>query len=305
MSEDFWYSESMHMSHATNSFTKIDMAKILRTRAPKGAPFVPRWVITKLERLLHLEQINDFMERHYHDQPLEFVRQCVEYLELKAEIENEEHLERLDAKRPIIVANHPLGGPESLVLMDALIPHGSDIRMVAKGIIGEIKPLKPILVPIPTSRDHDSISRFKKVFSGGATIVIFPAGYCSRPLSNGILFDYGWHSTFVKMARRFGRPLIPVHISGSNSKRFYRLSTWRRRLGIKASLESILLPDEMYRQQGNTIRLAIGRSIDPNVFDPQVPDTVWAERVRSHVFHLGNDRNTLFEPTAEPLLPII
>ena len=297
----------MHTPQESNNFTRVDrvdIEKLLESQAPRLAPCIPRWVVRSLERLLHIEQINDFMEDHYDDEPMEFVHQCVAYFELKTEIENEDSLKQIDAKRPIIVANHPLGGPESLVLIDALSSYSRDISMVAKGIIGEIKPLKPILVPIPTRGDPASVSRFRDAFSGDAPVIIFPAGYCSRPLSNGILFDFGWHSTFVKMARKFDRPLLPIHISGANSKRFYRMSTWRRRLRIRTSLESILLPDEMYRQQGKTVRLTVGNMIAPKVFDATVSDSVWADRVRSHVYRLGSEHDTIFDPAAKPVLPL-
>lgn len=51
---------------------------------------------------MHIEQINDFLEDHYHDEPMEFVRHCVAYFELKTEIENEDFLNQIDTKGPII-----------------------------------------------------------------------------------------------------------------------------------------------------------------------------------------------------------
>lgn len=277
---------------------------MLHSLAPRIAPLVPRWGIRKLERLLHVDQIKDFMEEYFNDKPLESASRRVEYCELSTKVVQKNNLAIVSSERPIIVANQPLGGPESLVLMDVLKQSTDNLSMVVKRIIGEVRPLEPLLVQMLARRDQMSSQVFRDVFAGDEPIIIFPAGYCSRPLSNGTLFDYAWHSTFVKMARRHRRPLLPIHISGFNSKRFYRLSALRRAVGLKVSLESILLPEEMYRQQGNTIRLVVGQAVGHKVFRHDTCDSVWADRVRNHVYRLKEDPSTVFDPASPAVLPL-
>lgn len=288
----------------TSGFTRIDIGNLLKSHFPKISPFVPRWTIRNLERLLHIGEINDFLEAHFQDDPREFVRQCVLYFELTGTVRGQQYLEDAASNRPVIVANHPLGGPESLVLMDVLASYAPEVRMVTKGIIGEIKPLQPLLVPIPKKHDRSSVERFKTAFASDHPIIIFPAGYCSRVLSNGEIFDFAWHPTFVKMARKFDRPVLPVHISGANSKKFYRISAWRRALHIKTSLESLYLPDEMYKQRGNSLVLTFGHPITPDALVHDIPDNSLADRIRNHVFRLGKMPSACFDCDVEPLLPL-
>lgn len=285
-------------------YRRIELGKLLKEYKPSAARWVPRWLIRSLERLLHLDEINDLLAGHFADEPMEFVHAVNSFLGISMEMYGEDRLVSSIHDRPIFVANHPLGGPESLVLLEAVGKLGADVRMVAKSVLTAVKPLAPLLTPIPTRAVRSSCDDFKSDFSSDIPIVMFPAGYCSRPLSNGDIFDYQWFPTCVKMARRTGRPIIPIHIAGENSKRFYRWSALRRRLGIKTSLESLLLPDEMFKQKGKVVRLTVGNRIDTRLLTDANSDWYWADVLRNHVFALGKSPDVPFDPEAKPMLPL-
>jgi hypothetical protein len=52
-----------------------------------------------------------------------------------------------------------------------------------------------------------------------------------------------------------------VYVEGRLSKRFYRWARWRKRLGVKANIEQIWLPDEMFSQRGQHFRLVFGTPV--------------------------------------------
>ncbi|PKL20820.1 MAG: hypothetical protein CVV48_10930 [Spirochaetae bacterium HGW-Spirochaetae-4] len=286
-------------------YKKIDIAQLLHTHKPGIARFVPKWLVRSLSRLLHVDELNGFLGAHYTDEPFQFIHEAGKFLELSLQVTGEERLAQYVDKRSILVANHPLGGPESMLLMELAGTYSPQAKMISRTVVMDaLVPIAPLLIPIPTPENHALAHTFKQAFKGDDPIVLFPAGYCSRPLSNGVLFDYVWFSTFVKMAKRYGRPIVPVHIDGSNSKKFYRLSSLRRRLGIKASLESLYLIDEMFKQRGKVVAMTVGFPIDPAVLDDSETDEAWADKIRNHVYLLGKDPQAHFDPRKAPVLPL-
>jgi putative hemolysin len=293
----------MQEKMATRNFTPIALGTLLEHHFPTMAKMVPLWLMRALGKLIHLEEINQFLTEHYHEHPMDFVRSVNSFFDLTTLINREARLISSLKGKPLIVANHPLGGPESLVLMEAVGNHSPEVKMVAKRVLTALAPLEPLLCPIPQRNERHTGELFKCTFEEACPIIMFPAGYCSRYLSSGHFFDYQWYPTFVKMARRSNRTILPIHIDGGNSKRFYRLSTLRRNLRIRTSLESLLLPDEMFKQRGTHITLTIGQPIETSSLPTSQSDWHWAQVIRDHVYTLGMDPDVEFDPNSMPLLP--
>ncbi len=291
------------MHNEADEILQINIKELLQLKAPKIAKFIPSFVINYLTKLLHLTEINQFMVENYNLGPVDFVRQCNAHLGFTTVIEGGERIEEYLSQRPIIVGNHPLGGPESLALMEILNRGEENTKMVSNFILTYLKPLAPLLVPVLNGKDLTTIRNFNKEFKGDNPIIMFPAGVCSRMLTNGVFFDYSWHFTFIKMARKYRRPILPVYIDGANSKRFYRLSKIRNSLKIKTSFESIFLPDEMFKQKGKVIKIAVGNLIAPSQFTSSDDNALWANKVREHVFLMRQDYQRQFDPAREITLP--
>ena len=112
-----------------------------------------------------------------------------------------------------------------------------------------------------------------KLYSAGAFVRI-------GPLS--------WEKTFVTKAVQFNREIIPVHISGKNSNLFYFVDRLRKFLGIKLSIEIILLPREMHSQRNSTVKMTIGKPIPPHTFTKDKSHAEWAQHVKDTVYRLSD-----------------
>ena len=66
------------------------------------------------------------------------------------------------------------------------------------------------------------------------------------------------------------------------------------KMGIKINLEMLLLADEMFKQQGSTIHLTMGKPILPNVFNNTKSDHEWAQSIKHHIYELENNPNFEF-----------
>ena len=75
------------------------------------ARWVPRFVVNWLKRIVHQDEINCFIEQEGDKQGVEWIEDCLEYLDTKVVVEGTENLpDASDSRRYTFESNHPLGG---------------------------------------------------------------------------------------------------------------------------------------------------------------------------------------------------
>ena len=109
-------------------------------------------------------------------------------------------------------------------------------------------------------------------------------------IHEGIIQDSEWKKTFITYGREFNRPIVPIHISGQLSSKFYRLFKLRSFLGIKANVEMFYLADEMLRQKNKIITYTVGEPIMGKDIDPEMDDLRAANWFKSIVYELKSDK---------------
>ena len=92
--------------------------------------------------------------------------------------------------------------------------------------------------------------------------------------------------TFVSKAKKYQKPVVPIHINGRLTDRFYRLANFRKFLGVKLNIEMFYLVDELFKQKNMTIDIAIGAPIEPSVFTKEKSDKAWAQWVKDMAYEL-------------------
>ncbi|MDR2894191.1 MAG: acyltransferase [Alistipes sp.] len=241
--------------------TKISVAGVLRAKAPRLARWIPRGVINHLARTIHEDEINHILETHGDKNPMEFLRGFFSYTGVSYEAVGLSNLPR--DGRYVFASNHPFGGMDGMMLAERIGSHFGDVRVVVNDILMYLDPLKGIFVPVNKSgaQRGSYAAAFGEAFAGPAPVLTFPAGLCSRCGTDGVVCDVEWRPNFVKRAQQTDRLVVPVHVEGHLSRRFYRTARWRKRLGIGANIEQILLPDEMFRQRGEHFRLIFGEPV--------------------------------------------
>ena len=101
-----------------------------------------------------------------------------------------------------------------------------------------------------------------------------------------VIRDLDWKKTFITKAKRHKKPVVPVHISGRLSPRFYTVAKIRKFLRIKINIEMLFLVDEIFKQKGNDITITYGKPIAPETFDKSMTDDRWAYQVKKQVYEL-------------------
>ncbi len=271
----------------------IDIEKILAAKRVR----IPRWTVRMLERLLHVPDLNQgiYLNREYFG--LDFVHKFLEGSDpqdLNITIKSVGESQIPTDGNPMIVGNHPLGGPDGLALMGAVGRVRQDIKFPVNDFLLYLPGLRELFFPIDKVNRSRALASLEEAFAAPGSLLYFPAGLCSR-LQKGEIRDLEWKATFIKKAVRYQRDIVPVFTDARNRMRFYRLANLRKRLGVKFNFEMALLPAEMYAQRDKTFVLTFGKPIPWQTFDNRHTTAEWAQMVKEHVYKLKDNPQATFE----------
>lgn len=285
--------ENPNQAELNRQVMLIDVQKVLADKNPALARIIPGFIVRYLKRIIHQEEINTFLKQHGHLDGLAFVDEVVNMFRPKVTLRGLENLS--SDGRFVVASNHPLGGLDGIVLMQAIGKVRPDIQFPVNDILLNIKNLQPLFVPINKHGSNaENIRILNETFEGNAVVCYFPFGLVSRK-RKGIIRDLDWKKTFLTKARRYKRDVIPTHISGRNSDFFYRLANLRKTLGIKANLEMLYLVDEFFKQQDQDICITFGKPIPREFFDRRFNENQWAEKLRGFVYYLAQHPDADFD----------
>ena len=271
----------------------VDVAKVLGAKGVHLPGFALRW----MERLLHIEQINETIYKDRDLFGLDFVYAFTEgkqpwELGLDIRVRGLEHLPLEGC--PMVVGNHPLGGPDGLALMGAVGRRRKDILFPVTDFLLYLPGLRQLFVPIDKVNRSKALGALEEAFAGQNTLLYYPAGACSRR-QKGEIKDLEWKGTFVKKAVKYHRDVVPVYTDARNRNRFYTIANIRKRLGIKFFFEMVLLPAEMFAQKGKTFGITFGRPIPWQTFDSRHTAAEWAAMLRDFVYELKDNPDAEFK----------
>ena len=272
----------------------IDIEKLLAKKNVK----LPKFAVSFVKRLLHVDEINKVIYTYRDIQGLNFVHTFLEGnseidLNISIEVVGDENIPKEGF--PIVAGNHPLGGPDGLALMGAIGHYRQDIVFPVNDFLLYIPQLKPIFIPIDkVHRNSANAQSIEQAFADENMLLYFPAGLCSRKQKGGVIRDLEWKPTFIKKAVKYHRDVIPFFFDAQNSKRFYNLARLREKVGIKFNFEMALLPDEMFRQRGKHLRLVVGKPIPYSTFDNRHTAKEWAQMVKDHIYRLKDNPEAEF-----------
>ena len=269
---------------------KIDIKKVLLSKNPSLAKVVPGFVINYLKRIVHQDELNDYLDKWGQLRNDAMVGSWLDYLGIRYTVTGASNIPL--SGRYFFVSNHPLGGLDGLVFMHELSKYYSNIKFPVNDILTNIENLSGLFLPVNKhgAQGRDAAIRLEEAYASDCQILYFPAGLCSRKIK-GEIKDLVWHKSFINKAVQHKRDVVPAYFSGRNSDFFYNLANIRKGLGLKANIEMLYLADEMFRQKDKEIRLAFGKPISWQTFDKSKTPAEWAAWVRDQSYRLEADFN--------------
>jgi putative hemolysin len=273
------------MEASANEPQRIDVESILHSKNPSLSRIIPGFVIRYLKRIVHQEELNDFLSSCGHLKDAELIEAGLKYFQISYKVSGTENIP--DQGRFIFVSNHPLGGLDGLVFISELSKHFPDIKFPVNDILTNIKNLSGIFLPVNKhgSQAREVALKIEDAYASDSQILYFPAGLCSRK-KNGLITDLPWQKSFISKSIQHKRDIVPAFFSGRNSDFFYNLANLRKMTGIKANIEMLYLADEMFLQKGKEIDLIFGKPIPWQTFDRTKTAPEWAEWVKTKSYAL-------------------
>lgn len=163
----------------------------------------------------------------------------------------------------VVVANHPFGAIEGLILMSILCSKRPDAKLMANFLLHRIEELRDLLICVdPFEREESKRENIKPLkqsvrwLKAGHMLAVFPAGEVSHVrLSSRDISDPPWSNTIARIVRKTRASVLPVFFSGINSTLFQLFGL------IHSRIRTALLPHEFLNKRGRNVGLRIGNVI--------------------------------------------
>jgi len=165
----------------------------------------------------------------------------------------------------VVIANHPYGILDGLMLGHILARARGDFRILAHSVLRRAADLERVILPIgfdetPQTRALNLATRREalSILAAGGCIGVFPGGAVSTaPRPFGRPMDPSWRRFTARLIAKSGAAVVPVWFEGHNSRLFQVASH------VHQTLRVALLVNEFRSRVGAPVRVAIGPAIDP------------------------------------------
>lgn len=262
----------------------IDIEKVISSKNPKLLKKIPKFVLRYIKRIIHVDEINDFLYRHRDDYGFDFVDASIREFNVDVEIQGLENIPQ--SGKQFIVSNHPLGGLDGMAFMWAVNKVRQDIKFPVNDLLMNLPQMGPLFIPINKhGKNTENLRILEENFAKNQLLLYFPAGLVSRK-QGGVIKDLEWKHTFINKARIHKRDVIPAFIEARNSHFFYNLAWLRKKLGLKANIEMLYLVNEVYKFKGKKIKIYFDKPISYKTFDKSKKPNEWAAEMRERVYKI-------------------
>jgi putative hemolysin len=201
------------------------------------------------------------------NQGIDFVDKLLSSLNISVDV-LEADLGNLPAHGPfIVVANHPFGFLDGLVMLRLLARKYPDFKVMANYFLGGFEPISPFFIPLSPFGNNAmmNVAGLKAAIAhlnNGLPLGLFPAGeVASMQKQFGRVQEMDWDPSVVRFIRSANVPIVPMCFMGQNSLPFHLLGK------IHPYLRTLSIPGEFFNQAGKNVSVRIGKPIMPNELD--------------------------------------
>lgn len=263
----------------------IDIEKVFKEKNPGAYKWTPKFLISYIKKVVHESDINRFENANHDKFEFDYLDAALDEVKAKITYSGLENVPQSGAC--IIASNHPLGGIDGMALLQIVGKVRKDLSFLVNDMLTKLVNFGKLFVPVNKvgATSGQNLRRIDEVYASNGVTMIFPAGLVSRKIK-GEVQDLKWNRSFIKKAVQYQQPIVPVLIDGRLSPFFYRLSSFRKGIGVKANIEMLYLVDELYKLKNNATHITFGKAISPAIFDKSKSHDEWAELMRRFVYEL-------------------
>jgi len=217
-----------------------------------------------LEKILSVDKVRSIYDTlPLCSDPFEFIECTLDRLRIDYRLDEKGRGNIPSSGPAIVVANHPFGGIDGLILASALSAVRKDIKILVNYFLEKIEDLRPIFFPVDPfesdgskSRNAASVRKAVRWVKGGGMLVILPAGEVSHfTWKRKRVEDPAWSPVVGGMVRLTHAPVLPVYFKGRNSAVFQAAGL------AHPILRTAMLPRETLKKKGSEVHFTIGQLI--------------------------------------------
>jgi putative hemolysin len=187
----------------------------------------------------------------------------------------------------IIVANHPFGIIDPIVLARWAAQFRPDLKVMTNSLMLAMKELKDHVIPVDpfggdeaAKRNLAPMKEAIRLLRGGGTLVIFPAGEVASYKPGRGLDEPAWSNHVGSLVRRTQATVLPVYFPGSNSALFHAAGL------IHPRLRTSLLLREFCNRANTPVPMRVGNPIPYSRLKKFEDDKSLTRYLRIHTFVL-------------------
>lgn len=208
----------------------------------------------------------------------------------------------------LIVANHPFGGIEGIILASLISQVRKDVKVLANELLKRIPELDELFIGVDVfggekarQTNRRAIKEANHHLKQGGVLIIFPAGEVSSwQASENKITDNTWSKSVAKFVKHAEATTVPLFIKGMNSKLFYQAGR------IHPLLRTALLGRELLNKSGETISVSVGNPIPYSEIKDFDNEEDITQYFRLNTYLMGSMDNeqsaNLEENYAEPII---
>ena len=177
---------------------------------------------------------------------------------------SESEISRIPKKGPlVIVANHPHGLVDGMVLAELIGTVRTDYKILTRSLLTGVKQIDQFMIPVPFDHEENALQkslemrRFAmKHLENDGVLVLFPSGkVASSDTIFGSVVEGEWSPFTAKLIQKSNADVLPIFFPGSNS-RMYQIANQ-----ISATLRQGLLIYEVVHSMNKPQKPVVGNLI--------------------------------------------
>lgn len=221
---------------------------------------------------------------------LGFIKSALEKFDIKYSISESSKANIPAAGAFIVIANHPLGIVDELILLRLICETRPDFKLFGGNYLDQIKSINEHIIPTNAIENtgfnqisYNGIKAAFKHISSGSPIGIFPSGeLSSKSTGNVKSTDKQWQKSSIKFIQKAGVQVIPVFINGSNGNLLNIMGQ------MHPLLRSALIPSEILNIRRQALEIVIGKPITTKTIESFTTTNSLSVFLRTKTFSLNN-----------------
>ncbi|MEQ9239227.1 MAG: lysophospholipid acyltransferase family protein [Roseovarius indicus] len=280
----------------TVNFTKYDRRSLTYANSfdSPGTAFTIRAIEWFTGKLTIIKMIREFEKRGAPTgQP--FWRAALDTMGIPLETPQEE-IDNIPPDGPVVVvANHPHGLVDGMILADLIGRRRTDYKILTRALLTGIDEVAAsYMIPVPFPHEPDAQRKSVEMRANamahlkeGGLISVFPSGVVASSDSMfGPVIEREWNVFTAQMIRRSGATVVPIFFPGSNSRVYQAANR------ISATLRQSFLLHEVVKSCNHPQRPVVGKPIDAEQMKMLQSDPrgfmAW---LREHTLKLGEGQD--------------